>query len=1449
MSRISCLLLVLALPAVPLHGQEGYGQPVQMSIIESQPINELLRKADEAIAQSDWKLAIDSLQRIIEEPASGVVPRDGNHYESARQNALRKLLEMPPEGLTAYRLLYDGQARRLLDQALADHDEQLLRRIGEQYLASSSGPTALITGAAWQLDIGHTGAALQALVQLEALLPEHPLNRITVPAMKALAYVQQGGWSQARRCLDALPGDAELEPAWRERIAQLRRYLDRPVQAPDAHNIIGSALRSWPIDGGGLQRQNVMPTVVPTFPDHSPWHYELPRTQQIRWSRLLEQIVAQGTYLATPMIADQHDLYFKCDEKIIVLDQLSLEPRGVWRPPGPSVQQSGGSHFDRPGWRFIQHHDGVDPELMETVAEVLEDHLAGQLSLAAGLLYDLQRDPTAEMFNFLQGMGSADEVECNRLVARDPEQDGRVLWYRGQSRDHRDPLNQALFTASPIAVARPAILPANGAVGPEVLLVPYWVGRDYFLGVLQPEDGNLLRSLHIGTLASGWLDSRAARPLAVRDQTAYLPTGAGLVAAVDLYDLSLRWLSRYPIAESTPQWLPAPPVITGESLLLPATDSAYLQAFSLVDGRLLWKVDRGRHSHIIAADDDSVYLGGEIISRLALEDGHEFWKLEVEQATGPAVLSGSNIYVPTRRSLIVIDSNSGKIVREFPTDGDEEPLGQLLCFNGALFSLDYRQLRKYPDLEQSYGPAQEAYTRQPDNFDALLRLAWLEVWRGTPQTAQTLIDQFPATSQLTPQQHSYLNRLRIQTLIARAQQTESTAEQRLTLLQQAVSEALEGRDRFQALGALLDFLVEQQNPLEAYRQGWQAYRRGGLDFLVAISPTHKRTARDLLAERLGQLRTSLSSDQQQTLAAELTQQLPTPLDPPPTGENRWTLWREWDELARGDNLAGLTTRAARELAVWNLQRKQYEKAEYYLRQMRRDGTPAQQLEAAVLAARMFAQNDLPAPQLADDWMKLLAADTSGSLLENKTGPQWAEQLGETLRHAATEIARRHQPAQDSQLQQLAGMMLSGTGGQLLTWPDQSTAATDLILTFSLPNRLAAYWPGDAALAWETELRLLEESSPENFSAISDVPMQYQTARAAKLQGQFMLLNTATGLHAVGLITGRRQWSAPLNFPPDELPESASPNVYDMAEGDVVLLSGLYQLQCRRAVDGGLIWQGTLPQRRPDSVRVVKQRVVTIEESSQSVVVLDRRTGKLQHEFKFEAPYRPVIVDDDLLCVIEGHNTVAYRLFDGQPAWSVEYHTEPTLFTLAGDHFLVIGGGHGEVQVLDTRSGEALFWETLEFAEQGIREAALDGERLILMGHGERWNGSEQQLAAVDLNHKQVLWTQTELGLPVIPLHGLQPRDGKIALLNFLNLAAFTADDIKLLNVTGLATGKLIQLDTTTGRLCNPMQRLTLDSNHINLTGVAVLQHDRLALEAQEGVILMKLPEPQTDPQP
>ena len=107
------------------------------SVAESAPVSDLLKRARDGVQRGDWKFAVDSLQRIIDDPQGALTTLDGEVYESARMQAYRQLGALPAAGRNTYHLLYDGGALRLYEEALASGDFEKLQHVVDRYLLTA----------------------------------------------------------------------------------------------------------------------------------------------------------------------------------------------------------------------------------------------------------------------------------------------------------------------------------------------------------------------------------------------------------------------------------------------------------------------------------------------------------------------------------------------------------------------------------------------------------------------------------------------------------------------------------------------------------------------------------------------------------------------------------------------------------------------------------------------------------------------------------------------------------------------------------------------------------------------------------------------------------------------------------------------------------------------------------------------------------------------------------------------------------------------------------------------------------------------------------------------------------------------------------------------------------------------------------------------------------------
>lgn len=128
-----------------------------------------LKKARQAGDRQEWKLAVDTLWRVIDRHAEAIVSLDERSGESAGEAAWSLLRSWPPAALETYRTLFEPEAGRLLEEAEQRGDLEAIRRITRRYLLTDAGRRALDLVATWSLDEGRPFEAAAALHKLERI--------------------------------------------------------------------------------------------------------------------------------------------------------------------------------------------------------------------------------------------------------------------------------------------------------------------------------------------------------------------------------------------------------------------------------------------------------------------------------------------------------------------------------------------------------------------------------------------------------------------------------------------------------------------------------------------------------------------------------------------------------------------------------------------------------------------------------------------------------------------------------------------------------------------------------------------------------------------------------------------------------------------------------------------------------------------------------------------------------------------------------------------------------------------------------------------------------------------------------------------------------------------------------------------------------------------------------
>ena len=235
-------LAVLLLPA------GARAQNLQLALVPADDeLASFLRKADDLIAQKDYKNAIAILSAIIQRTDTtfyrvGKTPQ----FLPIRNAANDVLGRMPAEGLDQYRQLYDPQAYQLLLQAESVGDLSQLREVTTRFRHSSHGLRAMETLAELSFDRGLYAQAAwnwQRVLEATADQDKHPLLLAKIAASAHLAGEERSSAAAAEK-LRSQFASATASLGGRE--TKLVEFVERVRKLPVAASMMVSRRGDWP---------------------------------------------------------------------------------------------------------------------------------------------------------------------------------------------------------------------------------------------------------------------------------------------------------------------------------------------------------------------------------------------------------------------------------------------------------------------------------------------------------------------------------------------------------------------------------------------------------------------------------------------------------------------------------------------------------------------------------------------------------------------------------------------------------------------------------------------------------------------------------------------------------------------------------------------------------------------------------------------------------------------------------------------------------------------------------------------------------------------------------------------------------------------------------------------------------------------------------------------------
>lgn len=1402
---------------------------------DSEEATALLKRANEAVQREDWKLTIDSLQRIVELPGDSVLRADDQTYESARRHAHRVIASLPPAGLEAYRLLYDGEAEAKYRRAIETHDEAALREIVDRFLLTRFGDRAADVLAGWWIDEGRAATAVSLLRDVQDIYPDSQIPKLVWQAKLALATALAGRPHAALAMATAWPTTAPAPTALGARLGPIRAELARSRPASPA------TVQEWPMFMGDAARTGLMPPVEPTFLESSPWRVNLPHDTP---GPLDDAYEYQRQTRALPVmqpVTDGRTLVVKCEGRLLALDAETFDP--IWQTAAPS--QSLAQALRQRQAVFQQINRGVPPG--ETAAydragralRLFADCVGGSVAMSHGMAFTIERG--AESLVLLEErLGRENNPNIvfddartitNQLVAYDL-QTGAIRWRCGSTEEvtrrpgSPRPEEPAEELLGPVEFLAPPV-----PVGDD-LLVPCRSASDLYAIVLAPEDGSVKRRIYLCGLGGSAVNSLEPLHPCVADGVAYVPTGRGALIALDTNTWTIRWgvhyeqttvptrtaFRPYVVRQPGRSWLCSPPIAAGGLLLLAPTDADYLYALDRVTGKVAWRTDRGDSLYLLGADLRHAWVVGPGVTQIELETGRRLWRREIGVPTGRGAISGNRLYLPTAEWVAVLDATSGSPLDKLDLPSGHAPFGNLLCWDGGLYDCTLKELWRFPDMVRSYERAVAAHEHNPSDASSAIRLAWLEMLRDQPSRALAALEPVRADAAQTGPRATrladHVAHLRVEALLAMAAMPGTDAQRADSLLERARQVARLPADTVRTGLALAERLNRSGRHAEAYRQYAEIAMAPAGDVMIDASPGVRQPARFVIAARLGPIEKRLDDSQRAAIGSWLTDVLRTASRAVGGGGEAGV-----DRVARiadAGVLPDVGLRATLQLGIRAQRDERHEEAEYYYQDIiRRGGAPAVVAEAlARLALVHLAPDELHEPVAAEGEIRRLEKDFAATPIpadalhetptEGGSPSRGDTQAAASSGHdtvfgaqAAELLRRRIDKRIYAQHERAMGEFRLGPPGEV-AYTVQHLGAAPLLFRDSRPEPLAetmlllsnwsevrAHNVEDGKLLWPATLRLVDEAAPAVGLAptppVFANPVGMGSALAAPRpyavhDGQVMVVNSATGLHAIGLATGLRLWSRPYRPVADTY--TASDAFLAAARGNLLSLDADGTLTLSQTIDGDAIrWQRDLSNAPAGGWAAIRMRgdfAVAVSRALTQASIFRTADGLHVGDVKFDQPddkeRRKVSLAlfDEVICGPGGPSSVvACELAaPGVERWRLQCEQDGRPIAVTGlfkprPDLLGVGCEMGIVKLVNPTNGQVILSAKTGLAGSGIFEGAITDDVLCMYATG----GDEQtpfKVVAIDARDGHLLWHRTpEVGEYWSQLHYAYPLDNSI----------------------------------------------------------------------------------------
>jgi outer membrane protein assembly factor BamB len=643
-------------------------RPLQMPPASTE-VKEAFDDFERFVRRNAWERALKALFTIPDDQATRFVDGQGGFIIPVAQKRRALLSALPPPGQAAYRLFYDADAKKLLDEADGPNEQKNLERVYSAYFASTVGDNAADRLGDLYFELGHFDRAADCWLSIVRELPDTDLSTGLVSLKAALAL------SRAGRL-------AELEQV---RADLAERHADEKVTLGGKSGSPAEVLRLLLGEDGKTAKagtgvaQDRPADLAPQLGDSATAAWQMRFADSVEAGMSPPEIVqweANPLSLVVPAVAaDGPGLYANYLGYVFALDAET----------GKLLWRSGTFHH-------------IDLSAMQNQAMYMDTSRFAILASGENV-WTLGRDLKDQ--NFMAPFG----LTCRR------SSNGDVIWQSSDMADYAevDLVGQPLLVGGTLYIAAKSGMNQRQN-GTSV----------QYLVAIRGHDGKLLWKAELGVFRQNeqyynpyQQNTSPQAQLFHRAGSIYVDTHVGVLARVAAETGAIDWGFGYrtdPVQgqnrfffafdgnmQAEPAAAGAPPLASGELLLIKGAQSDRLYAVEPNAPKVAWERPIARSTRLLSAGAGALYLGGPELTEMDLKTRALGWssRLPGGSLKGKVLARPEGIWQLTSRGIFEVDPKTGDTRRIIRGDDLGAVGGDLFLTDRWLVSASNRTISVY----------------------------------------------------------------------------------------------------------------------------------------------------------------------------------------------------------------------------------------------------------------------------------------------------------------------------------------------------------------------------------------------------------------------------------------------------------------------------------------------------------------------------------------------------------------------------------------------------------------------------------------------------------------------------------------------------------------------------------------------------------------------------------